>query len=157
MQTVHISTLVTAVFTCSKCRRTKAVDVSNYIKLEKIVRFNFECLCGNRYAAILEKRKQHRRETNLHGTFVQFVDEKEVYRGFMTVCDLSLTGMKLKVNVEHCFSIGDLLQLEFQLDDMDRSIINKKVLIRYFNFPFLGTEFHYKETIDKDLGFYLFK
>ncbi|MBT8369411.1 MAG: PilZ domain-containing protein [Deltaproteobacteria bacterium] len=157
MQTVPVSNKVKAIFRCSKCRRTEAADISNYINLEKTLNFNVNCLCGYKYTAILDKRKQHRKETNFLGTFVQLIDGKEVYSGTMTVCDLSLSGVKLKVNAEHLFSIGDLLQVDFELDDLKKSNIIKKVIIRNFAFPFLGTEFHYSEIMDQALGYYLFK
>ena len=156
MQTAQVSNKVTAVFRCSKCRRTEVADITNYINLEKNVSFNVNCLCGHGYTAILEKRKQHRKKTNLPGTFIQIIDEKEAYRGTMTVCDLSLSGVKLMINGEHFFSIGELLELDFALDDPQKSIIRKKVIIRNFSFPFIGTEFHYTESIDQALGYYLF-
>jgi hypothetical protein len=157
MPTVHVSSKVTAVFTCSKCQRKKAADVSNYIKREKALWFNVKCHCGYGYTATLEKRQQHRKETDLQGTFTHFVAQKEVCRGSMRVCDLSLNGMRLKVGVEHSFKIEDLLQLEFQLDDHQKSIVKKKVIIRNINMPFLGTEFHSSEIIDKELGAFLFR
>ena len=157
MQTVHVSNKVTATFRCSNCRRTETADISSYIDLEKDLSFNVNCRCGNGYTAVLEKRKQHRKETNLPGTFVHFIDGKEVYRGTMTVCDMSLSGLKLMLNAEHFFSIGDVLRVDFQLDDPQKSMIRKKVIIRNFTFPFLGTEFHYTENLDQALGYYLFK
>lgn len=158
MQTVQVSNKVTAIFTCLKCQRKKTADVSEYMKQEKNLWFNVECLCGHGYSAIIERRKQYRKETDLHGTFKQFVDGKEVCSGVMTVCDLSLNGVKLKVNVEeHCFSIGDLLNIKFQLDDIQKSTIRKKVFIRNLNLPFLHTEFHSTEAFDQALGYYLFQ
>lgn len=157
MQTAQISNKATAIVPCSKCRKTKAVDVSHYLEQEKNIEFIVQCDCGNGYTAFVEKRKQHRLKTDLQGTFVHLLDEKEIGRGVMTVCDLSLSGIKLKVNVEHSFAVGDILQLEFKLDDIQKSLIQKKVVIRHMHLPFIGTEFYYKETIEKALGYYLFK
>ena len=157
MQTVPISNKVKAEFQCSNCQKINAADVSDYIKREKTLRFNINCNCGNGYTAVLERRKYHRKETHLRGTFVKVVDGKEVSRGFMTVCDLSLAGIRLKVNALHCFSIGDLLEIDFQLDDKQRSTIKKKVVVQNLHFPFIGTKYHSTETIDQALGLYLFE
>jgi hypothetical protein len=157
MSPVQVSNKVTAVFTCIKCQRKETADVSEYMKQEKNLWFNVECRCGHGYTAIIERRKQYRKETELDGTFAQFVDGKEVCSGNMTVYDLSLNGMKLKADVEHCLSVGDLLHIEFQLDDIRKSTIRKKVIIRNINFPFLHTEFHSAEAFDQALGFYLFQ
>ena len=157
MQTVPISNKVTAKFKCSNCQKTNVADVSDYINREKTLKFNGYCKCGSEYTAILERRKHYRKETHLRGTFVKLVDGKEVSRGYMTVCDLSLAGIRLKINALHCFSIGDLLEIDFQLDDNQRSKTKKKVIIRNLHFPFVGTEYHPTETIDQALGLYLFE
>jgi hypothetical protein len=157
MSTVQVSNKVTAVFTCAKCQRKKTADVSDYMKQEKNLWFDVECLCGHEYTAVIERRKQYRKETDLSGSFRQFVDGKEACSGAMTVCDLSLNGMKLKVNFGHCFSVGDLLHIKFQLDDDRKSTIRKKIIIRNVNLPFLHTEFDTTDAFDQTLGIYLFK
>ena len=157
MSTIQVSNKVTAVFTCSECHRKKNADVTEFMKHEKNMWFNVECNCGHEFTAFIERRKQHRKDTDLSGTFTHFVDGKEVLSGALTVCDLSLKGMKLRINSEHCFSIGDMLHIVFQLDDTQNSTIEKKVIIRNQNSPFLHTEYHSTEGFDQALGFYLFQ
>jgi hypothetical protein len=53
-------------------------------------------------------RKQYRKETNIPESFVHFIDGKAIGRGLITVNDLSVTGMKLEVDYEHQFSVGDV-------------------------------------------------
>ena len=80
----------------------------------------------------------------------------EKSRGTLIVCDISVTGMKIKVKASHSFSVGDLLKVEFRLDDYKKTLILKNVLIRNMNLLFIGTEFPINEEVGKDLGFYLF-
>jgi hypothetical protein len=75
--------------------------------------------------------------------------------GLMTVKDVSATGLKLKTNVAQNFAIGDRMQVEFHLDDRNRTLIKKRVIVRYQNGPFVGGEFESTEAPDKALGFYL--
>jgi len=48
-----------------------------------------------------------------------------------------------------------LLKIEFRLDDAQRSLVQKKVIVRNVSDNFIGTEFAVTEAIDKALGFYL--
>ncbi len=72
----------------------------------------------------------------------------------MTVNDLSRSGARIKINSSFPFSVGDLIQVEFNLDDKDRSFIQKKSEVRSINGPFLGLEFTEIEKYDK-IGQYL--
>jgi len=45
----------------------------------------------------------------------------------------------------------------FFLDNPQKTAINKKVIIKNINLPFIGTEFPITEREDKQLGFYLLK
>ena len=74
----------------------------------------------------------------------------------MTVCDISLTGLKLKLNIDRNISVGDILKVEFHLDDPHRSFIEKRIKVMSINQLYLGTEFLPTEDIGRALGFYLF-
>jgi hypothetical protein len=153
---VYLTSKQMATFSCPKCARSKTVDVSQYAALDKMVTVNVKCPCGHAYKAILEKRKQYRKETNLPGTYIHFIDGQPRDRGLMTVKDLSTTGMKLQLNVKQNFAIGDQLQVEFHLNDVHRTLIKKTVIIRNQREQFIGAEFAPFESVDKALGFYLF-
>ncbi len=155
-QKVYLTSKQMATFSCRQCARTKTVDVSNYATIDKMVKVNVKCPCGHAYKAILEKRKQYRKETNLAGTYIHFIDGQPRDRGLMTVKDISTSGMKLQLNVKQNFAIGDQLQVEFHLNDIHRTLIKKTVIIRNQREQFIGAEFAPFETVDKALGFYLF-
>jgi hypothetical protein len=153
---VYLTSKQMATFSCPKCARAKTVDVSKYAALDKMITVNVKCPCGHAYKAILEKRKQYRKETNLPGTYIHFIDGQPRDRGLMTVKDISTTGMKLQLNVKQNFAIGDQLQVEFHLNDVHRTLIKKTVIIRNQREQFIGVEFAPFESVDKALGFYLF-
>jgi hypothetical protein len=136
---VYITSKQMATFICPKCEKSKTVNVSHYANLDKIVKVKVKCPCGYTYNSILEKRKKYRKETNLHGSFIRLVDGKEVSHGLMTVKDLSTTGMKLHINDNHGCVVGDVIKVEFHLDDTQRSLIRKKVIIRNIYRSDIGT------------------
>ena len=155
-QKIYITSKQMATFSCPQCNRSKTVDVSKYAALDKVVKVNIKCPCGHSYKAILEKRRHYRKETNLPGTYVHFIDGQPRNRGLMTVRDLSTAGMKLRLNVKQSFAIGDQLRVEFHLDDAHRTLIRKTVIIRNQRDQFIGVELAPFEAVDKALGFYLF-
>jgi hypothetical protein len=156
-ETAFITSQNRAKLECPKCQRSKIIDASKYSKLDRKIKIRVRCPCGNKFAVLLERRKQYRKETNISGSFIHYIDGKATSRGLMTVCDLSLTGLKFRVDYEHLFSVGDVLEVRFLLDDAQRTLMHKKVIVKNIKMPFIGTEFPITEREDKALGFYLFK
>jgi len=153
---IFITSKQMATFICPKCQKSKTVNVSKYASLDKIVKVKVTCPCGYGYTSILEKRKKYRKETNLPGSFVRLVDGRHVGGGLMTVKDLSTSGLKIQINSQHNCIVGDVILVEFSLDDSHRTLIKKKVIVRNIVGHNIGTEFAPTEAIDKALGFYLF-
>ena len=156
MEKIHISSTKMTTFVCPKCHKSKTVNVSKYADLDKKVKVSVKCPCGYAYNSILEKRKRYRRKTNLPGSYIRLIDGKQMDGGLMIVKDLSTIGMKLQIDADNNCDIGDVIQVEFYTDDVQRAFIKKKVIIRSIKGPIIGTEFAPTEGIDKALGFYLF-
>jgi hypothetical protein len=129
----YITRKQTAVFTCPMCQISKTTDVSKFIKLDKMAKFKVRCRCGHTFTSFLERRKHYRKETNLTGSFVRLVSGKPLGRGHMTVRDLSLTGMKLEVHCPHNFSEGDILVIQFRLDDVKKTLTKMKANKNRYN------------------------
>ena len=72
----------------------------------------------------------------------------------MTVTDISRTGLRIKLNFSQDFAPGDKLKLEFTLDDRQRSLIKKEVVVRSVKGLSVGVEFFHAEHYDQ-LGPYL--
>jgi hypothetical protein len=153
---VYITSQQMATFVCPKCSRSKTVNASKYINLNKLIKINVKCPCGHAYTSILEKRKHYRKKTNLPGTYIHLVDGQPMNRGAMTVEDISANGMKLRLNSTLTCTIGDHLDVEFNLDNPNRALIKKHVIIRNITGTNLGVEFGPADALDKALGFYLF-
>ncbi len=153
---VYITSRQMATFICPKCQKSKTVNVSKYASLDKIVKVKVTCPCGYGYTSILEKRKKYRKDTNLPGSFVRLADGRPAGGGLMTIKNLSTSGLKLQINTQHNCSPGDVIKVEFHLDDAPMTLIKKKVIVRNVIGKNIGTEFAPTEALDKALGFYLF-
>lgn len=140
-----------ATFRCPKCDKAKTANVSRYKNIQTAVRVKAKCPCGHTFTVVLERRKHVRKNLNLPGTYVV---ERTGHRGAMNVRDLSRSGVKIKLNFRPDFEIGDRLVLEFNLDDNQRSIIRKEIIVRSIKDLYVGTEFSNIDHYDK-LGSYL--
>ena len=152
---VYITAENKATYICPQCEKTKTVDVSKYARMNQTVKVKSRCSCGHKWTAVLEKRKQYRKGANLSGIYIYVVEGKEKDRGTMTVMDLSAGGLKLRLEVNRDLKIGDVLKVEFKLDDKKQTLIRKTVVIRNVSAPFYGAAFKDADTYDPVLGFYL--
>ncbi|OQY02536.1 MAG: hypothetical protein B6I22_13435 [Desulfobacteraceae bacterium 4572_123] len=149
---------------CPQCHKNKILDISEHKKKEKIAVLECRCECGHSYTVMLERRKFYRKGTNLPGAYTYkktnlpgtYTLEGKDDRGLMTVINISRSGLKLRVNVTRDFQPGDILNVEFNLDDRDRSPIKKSVIVRNIQEKLVGVEFAAIEHFDK-LGAYLLK
>ena len=148
-----------AVFECPQCNKGKSVDVSRYKNIRQVVRIKVKCPCGHTYRVVLERRKHFRKHVNFPGTYTHVLPDYREDKGGITVKDLSRSGIKIKINVEKDFKIGDILLVEFQLNDKQRSLIKKDAAIKKISNSYLGLEFNSidsSDPSDKAIGFFMF-
>ena len=153
---LHVSSKNTVTIECLDCERAKTVDVSEYIQTGKKVTVKIKCPCGNSFVSYLNKRKQYRKATNLKGTYSIISESNDKSVKKLKICDLSTTGMKIKIKPDENLSVGDNLIVEFFLDDVHTSFVRRKVMIRNILSEYIGVEFDPTEEIGKALGFYLY-
>jgi len=145
-----------ATFFCPKCKNVKTIDASKFIKIKKKIKINCKCPCGHSFEAFLERRNCQRKETTLPGIYSRKINGKEVERGQIVVTDLSRSGMRFRPHVEPAFKVGDRLHIVFNLNNKDKSLIQKKAVIMNISKEMnVGLEFCQKETFGK-IGEYLF-
>ena len=147
-------------FSCPECENARLVDLDEHKEWEKADRIKVRCgRCGHTFRVVLEKRAQYRKAVNFIGSYTRLVGGKPVEKGRMRVVDLSRAGLKLKLNEAPNFKAGDILMIEFHLDDAKRSLIQKEVEVKKIFGQELGVAFtsiHPSNFSDKAIGFYMF-
>jgi c-di-GMP-binding flagellar brake protein YcgR len=156
MNPLHVTSKNTVTIVCSDCNRARAVDVSKYIQTDKKVTVKIKCPCGNKFISYLNKRRQYRKTTNVKGTYSINSNGKGKNVKKAKICDLSASGMKLKIKPDEYLSVGDNIIVEFYLDDIHTSFIRKKAMVRSIRSEYIGVEFNRTEEVGKALGFYLY-
>lgn len=151
----------TATLICPNCQKTRIVDVSKYLGPDAPAKLKAKCACGNSYGVALEKRRHFRKETELEGIYRYTVSAPDgsasEAKGRMKVVNLSKTGMRLKLNSPPPFQLGDRINVEFRLDDKNKSLINRDVYVQNIKDLFVGAEYVSQFSLDSTLGFYLFQ
>ena len=158
MQKAFITRNNKVTFSCPQCKGIRTVDVTRYKALEKAVKIKVHCPCGHDYPVMIERRKQFRKAVSLPGTFSRIFNDRRAGNGTMVVKDVSRNGLQIRVNDSSYMNVGDILEVEFKLDDNKRSPIRKEVVIRKIVGYDLGTEFTSIDAgnaSDKAIGFYL--
>lgn len=147
-----------ATFVCPKCQNTAVKDLTRYIERKKAPRLKAKCGCGHTYEVFLEKRKKFRKPVELAGsyTFTDVTIAPEAQMGSMTVTDLSYSGLRIKLQVPPLFNVGDMIVVEFRLNDANRSHIRKKVIVKNIKELSVGLAYADPQNHDSVLGFYLF-
>jgi len=145
-----------ATFVCPQCGNIRTIDASKLIKVKQRIKVNCKCPCGHSFMAFLERRNYQRKETTLPGIYSRKINDKEVERGQIVVTDLSRSGRRFKPHIEPAFKVGDKLYIVFNLNDKEKSLIQKKAVITNISKEMnVGLEFCQKETYGK-IGAYLF-
>ena len=149
----------TATFVCPECEKTRLADVSQYIATKNIIRLKAKCACGHVYKVFIDKRKKFRKQTRLNGIYKYVPNESQSkeYTGDITVENLSLSGLRIKLQTMPRFKVDDILLIDFYLDDTNRSQIREKVIVRNIKGLNAGLEYVVQQSLNKDLGFYLFQ
>lgn len=151
-QKVFVNQDQMATFTCPECGKAKRMDVSRFCSQEKEIRLKYKCQCGNAYSVILERRRYVRKPVNLTGNVIY---ERKRYA--MKVADLSRYGMKIKMidsRIPFQISRDDVLEVEFNLDDANHTLVNKEVLVQTVLPSGVGVKFKSTDHYDQ-FGKYL--
>lgn len=156
-QRVFVNAEGMAIFICPKCETTNTADVQKFASIQKAVRLKARCTCGHVYKAILERRRYYRKSVHLRGTYAI---EGRPDHAPLTVVDISMTGLKFTTRYAAGLKRGTPLILEFQLDDLHATRIQKQCVVRSVTSENVGVEFAAMDaanTYDKALGFYLMR
>ncbi|MGM0656080.1 MAG: PilZ domain-containing protein [Thermodesulfobacteriota bacterium] len=145
----------TVTLSCPRCKKSRDLHVSRF-KGQRDV--SVKCPCGNAWSVQLDYRQSYRKKTEMKGTY-RFIseDKKHGDAGLMTVIDLSHNGVRMKfMDFPFALEVGNLLNIKFNLDDKNHSLVNRDVVVKNIHPPYVGARFHRKSDEDNIIGFYLF-
>ena len=143
----------TALISCPHCSRKKMMPVSSC--KGKKSRIKIKCGCNNVFICELDFRKKFRKKINLPGKFTNH--SRKNTRGDIIVKNLSMNGLGFTTVDINKLQKGEGITVSFKLDNANRTIIKKELIVRDIQKNTVGCEFEKscQYTLDADLGFYL--
>ncbi len=134
---LFVTSNLMAAFICPKCGKSKQKDVSKFIEHETQVKLKYKCNCQHSFSVILERRRSIRKKLQLKGHIIRN-SKKHVIK----IEDLSRHGVKINILKNISLKKGEEIEIEFILDDPNRSKVSRRVHVRKINSPTdIGCEF----------------
>ena len=143
--------------TCPQCGFQDTVPEKLFELMGSAVRV--QCPCSHRFRIIRELRSNFRKAVRLEGYFAQArhngnkLAPGDVW-GPMVVKNLSKTGMQFQCGNAGLLRVGDHLQVRFNLDNANQTLIKKTVIVRSVFADTVGCQFEGADQYDAALGFY---
>jgi hypothetical protein len=106
----------------------------------------------------LERRERHRKTVNLSGEYDYAPSTDQTSKGSIIVKNISRAGLSFQVDEDEKqdFVIGDKLFIKFHLDDKQKTLIRKEVIVKNIRGSYIGVEFSSVDLYDRALGLYMF-
>ena len=135
---VFVQNDLTTAVVCPNCTKSKRLSVSDYKNKKHTLRVR--CICSTKFLVLLEFRNDRRRRVNLKGKFKTY--RQIIHReGKLLVSNISGGGLMCQVNDHEGLEEGQILSLQYNLDDLGLRKINKLAIIRHMHGITLGCEF----------------
>ena len=151
-------------FTCPRCSQTASVDIPEDFHRNNSMEIECKCECGHRFKKDVERRRHNRKAVKFSGWY-RYSNEIQlepgvvagtiVGKGKMTVVNLSVSGVKIKLKKKEDLKINDRLQVAFYLKDDQRTLISETASIKNIHQKFVGGAFLPTGSKSRELGFYL--
>lgn len=137
--------------TCPFCEKTSDISVAKFKGYKHTL--VTQCSCQQRFKVELNFRQFHRKKVKLVGDFLNISLGSTDWQT-ITVIDLSLIGLRLKVIGPADIKNGHILRVRFYLDNQKSTQIEKEVGVVNTRDDTYGCEFLILDY-EKELGFYL--
>ena len=148
---VYVNEENKATICCPYCGYTATVSAEKFSTDKKILKTR--CTCGKGFLCSLEFRKHYRKTVRLAGSMRNLRTRKVTD---IVVRDISGGGIGFTILSQNTPEIGDVLDLDFTLDNANRSKISVQVSVRTVKERFVGSQFAIR-NLPRELGFYLMK
>ncbi|SMC21535.1 PilZ domain-containing protein [Desulfacinum hydrothermale DSM 13146] len=141
-------------FVCPDCGLARRIQAVHLLNAKKPIRVR--CRCGKTFSVRFEIRKAYRKSVFLFGEYCRKGEEHKIPHDQMIVEDVSKTGLRFRTFLTHGLRQGDLVHVEFPLNDQPRSLIRGLAEVRWVDGKNVGARFvDLAPPHEKALGFFL--
>ena len=120
---VYVRENNTATIVCPSCQTVKHFNADRYRQQRHS--FSVRCRCQNVFSVLLDFRRSYRKQTSLHGTY-EVLSEGGIGGGIIHISNISRGGLGFTVSGLHRIEKGQLLNIEFQLNDKNKTVLKNR-------------------------------
>ncbi len=137
---------------CPQCGNVKIADAEQYTVEEGNRNIDITCVkCEAHFTVFIDFRRYYRKIARLQG-IIYNLDEKFCK---ITIENISRSGVGFTIEDVFTVKLNEAIDVQFTLDDKDKTFIRKRAVVRYIRDNFIGAEFIELQKFGKELGFYL--
>lgn len=147
----------TITIACPQCDRHKDVNISTYktSHIEAHRALKTQCACGNVFQVTVNTRQFPRKKATLTGAYIKFHSQHSEAYGFFVIEDISMAGLKFRTRAPHYLKVGEVIKINFILNDDLGSEIWAALLIKHIQGFSIGGTFSDLHDKDNRLARYL--
>lgn len=149
---VHVRENNSATVICPACNAIKEVAAGKFRHSKHS--FKLRCHCQHVFIVHFNFRRHYRKQTSLPGIY-EILDADGVGGGIIHISNLSRSGLGFTISGLHNIKVGQLLSIEFQLNDKNKTPLKKQAVVRSVRQNYIGCEFRNNSDLEKALGFFL--
>ncbi len=139
--------------TCPQCQTRKHINVSILAKSPKPPKAR--CSCGCKFRLIPDNDDGATKVVKLSGLYTKLAISVAKEFGAFQMKQLSLTGLTFKALSHHTIQVGEFLRINFVLDNMEGSEIEKTVLVKRVDKQSIDVDFCHRQDLETALIRYL--
>ncbi len=141
----------TTTIVCPACGVTKNINTQQLKGGRNPIKIR--CRCNVVFDVQIDFRRNYRKPVNLPGTYTILRDGQG--GGVIHIRNISTGGIGFTVSGIHQLKKGQLIGVEFQLNDKKQTALRKKAVVVSVNTNQIGCQFSASEETGKALGFFL--
>lgn len=100
----------------------------------------------------IKNRQAFGKLVSLGGNFIRLKTQDS---GHIRVEKLSMLTIGFRVSKSHLIQVNDFLDIQFTLDDIKKSLVKRRIVVRKINGNYIDADFYNPPPYAKNLGFYL--
>jgi c-di-GMP-binding flagellar brake protein YcgR len=137
---------------CPECGNVKVADAEQYTFEMGDRNIDITCdKCEAHFTVFIDFRRYYRKKVQLQG-IIYNLDEKFCK---ITIENISRSGVGFTIEGVFSVELDEQIDVQFTLDDNDKTFIRKRAVVRYIADNVIGAEFIELQKFGKELGFYL--
>jgi len=147
----------TITIACPRCDRHKDVNIATYktSHIEAHKSLKTQCACGHAFEVTVNTREFPRKRATLTGAYIKFHSQQSEAYGFFIIEDISMAGLKFRTRAPHYLKVGEVIKVNFILNDDAGSEIWAALLIKRIQGFSIGGTFSDLHDTENRLAHYL--